>query len=183
MLAFGEGANSFMYTETNGVLMFLIPYLLTTMFNITRLRTELIGQLSCSNEDFNINSFNDDSSVTTLNGTWKVVSFENYTDNSREFKNQENSRGLDIIINFDDTKDPGELSGTNTTNTVFGEFEYIGIRRFKITGYGSTYVAQPVWADQFNQAILDGEMNFRINVTGLRIYYDNETKSVSLTRE
>ena len=143
----------------------------------------LFGQLSCSNEDFDIKSFNDDSSITTLNGTWKVLSFENYTDNIREFKNQENSRGLDIIINFDDTKDPNELSGTNTTNTVFGEFEYLGTRKLKINNYGTTEVAQPIWADKFNQAILDGEVNFKINVTGLRIYYDNETKSVTLTRQ
>ena len=29
----------------------------------------LFGQLSCSNEDLDIKSFNDDSSITTLNGT------------------------------------------------------------------------------------------------------------------
>jgi hypothetical protein len=44
MMAFGEGANSFMYSETNGVLMFLIPYLLTTTFNLKRLRTEYKNQ-------------------------------------------------------------------------------------------------------------------------------------------
>jgi hypothetical protein len=143
----------------------------------------LFGQLSCSTNDTDINSFADDSSINTLNGTWKVISFENYTNDSREFKNQENSRGLDIIITFDDTKDPNELSGTNTTNTVLGEFEYIGTRKFKTMNYKTTEVAQPVWADKFNQAILDGEVNFKINLVLLRIYYDNETKSVTLTKE
>ncbi len=143
----------------------------------------LFGQLSCSNEDLDIKSFNDDSSITTLNGTWKVLSFENYTDNTRESKNQENSRGLETIIKFDDTKDPNELSGTNTTNTVFGQFEYKGTRKFKVNNYGTSEVAQPIWADKFNQAIIDGEVSFKINVTGLRIYYDNETKSVTLTKE
>ena len=141
------------------------------------------GQISCSNDEFDINSFADVSSITSLNGTWKVISFENYTANNRELKNQENSRGLNIIINFDDTKDPNELSGTNTTNTVFGEFEYIGTRGFKTTNYGTTEVTQPVWADKFNQAILDGEVEFKINKTGLRIYYNNNTKSVTLKRE
>jgi hypothetical protein len=157
-----------------------------------RIRTAIIaaiiglvyfGLLSCSNDNFDINSFYDDSSITTIDGTWKVLSFENYTDNSREFRNQANSNGLDISIIFNDTKDPHELSGTNTTNTVFGEYEYIGTRKFKIINYGTTYVAQPVWADKFNHAILDGEVNFKINLTELRIYYDNETKSVTLTRE
>ncbi|MFZ6014428.1 MAG: hypothetical protein ACOYXT_29080 [Bacteroidota bacterium] len=138
------------------------------------------GQLGCSNESFDINSFKDDHSITTLNGTWKVISFENYADNRREFKNEENSRGLDITINFNDTKDPNELSGTNTTNTVLGEFEYTGTRKFKITNYGTTEIAQPVWADKFNHAILSGEVDFKINRIGLRIYYDNKTKSVTL---
>ena len=143
----------------------------------------LFGLLSCSKEDVDINSFNDDSSITTLNGTWKVLSFEDYTDNSRELKTQENSRGLDIIINFDDTKDPNELSGKNTTNSVSGEFEYIGTRKFKVSNYFTTRVGQPVWADKFNQAILDGDVNFKINGTELQIYYDNETKSVTLTKD
>ena len=103
--------------------------------------------------------------------------------NLRTKRTQEDSRGLDIIIKFDDTKDPNELSGTNTTNTVFGEFEYFGTRKFKVNNYGTTEVAQPVWADKFNQAIIDGEVNFKINVTGLRIYYDNDAKSVTLTRD
>jgi hypothetical protein len=143
----------------------------------------LFGQSSCSNDAVSVDSFNDDFSVMTLNGTWKVLSFENYTDNSREFKNEGNSKGLDIVINFDDTKDPGELSGTNTTNTVFGELKYTGIKRFKISNYTSTYIAQPVWAEKFNQVIFSEELNFKINRTGLRIYYDNNTKSVTLTRE
>lgn len=143
----------------------------------------LVGQLSCSNEDLDIKSFHDDPSITTLNGTWKVLSFENYTDNTREFKNEDNSRGLDTIIKFDDSKDPKELLGTNTTNKVSGEFEYIGTRKFKVNHYWTTEVGQPVWADKFNQAIIDGEVSFKINVTGLRIYYDTETKSVTLTRE
>lgn len=143
----------------------------------------LFAQLSCSNDDIDINYFNDDPSITTLNGTWKVLSFENYTDNSRKFQDQENSRGLDITVTFNDTSDPNELSGINTTNTVFGEFEYIGARKLQILKYGSTFVAQPIWADKFNHAILDGAVSFKINVTGLRIYYENETRSVTLTKE
>ena len=143
----------------------------------------VFGQLGCSNEDLDINSFKDESSITTLNGTWKVLSFEDYSNHSREFKNEENSRGLDIIVTFDDTKDPNELSGINTTNTIAGKFDYTGSRDFEISTYGSTYVAQPAWADKFNQAVLDGELSFRINAAKLRVYYDNQMKSVTLTRE
>jgi hypothetical protein len=143
----------------------------------------LLLQLSCSNDGLDINSFRDDSSITTLNGTWKVVSFENYIENSIELKNQANSKGLDIVVTFNDMRDPNELSGKNTTNTVFGKFDYIGTRKFKIFDYGTTEIAQPVWADKFNEAILDGEVDFKISVRTLRVYYNNNAQSVTLARQ
>ncbi len=143
----------------------------------------ILGQASCSNDDFDINSFQDDPSITSLNGKWKVISFEDFVENKVEYKNQENSRGLGIIVTFDDTKNPNELSGTNTTNDVIGKFEYTGSRKFKVQNYSTTQVGQPAWADKFNQAILDGEVSLRINATGLRIYYYNKTKSVTLKKE
>jgi K+-transporting ATPase A subunit len=44
-------------------------------------------------------------------------------DDPVETKTQQNSLGLDIIISFDDTSDPHKMSGKNTTNTIYGEFE------------------------------------------------------------
>ena len=49
--------------------------------------------------------------------------------------------------------------------------------------YVTSFVNQPVWADKFNHAVFDGEVDFKINATGLRIYFDNKTKSVTLTKE
>jgi hypothetical protein len=70
-----------------------------------------------------------------------------------------------------------------TTNSVAGEFEYISQRQFKLNRYGTTFVGQPVWADKFGKAVLDGNVTFGINSEKLRIYYDSKTKSVTLTRE
>ena len=142
-----------------------------------------VGLTSCSSDKLEINSFEDNATITTLNGTWKVLSFENYLSNTREFKTQENSRGYDIIIKFDDTKNPKELSGTNTTNTVFGKFDYSTTRKFKVTELGTTQVTQPRWADEFSKAILDNDIAFKINFSGLRVYYENNAKSVTLTRQ
>lgn len=141
------------------------------------------GQLSCSNDDIDISSFRDDSSITTLNGTWKVVSFEDFTANSVEYKTQENSWGKDIVVTFNDNLNPKLFSGTVTTNSVEGEFEYVGLRQFRLSRYGTTFVGQPIWADKFGTAMLDGDVPFKINTERLRIYYDNKTKSVTLTRE
>jgi hypothetical protein len=145
--------------------------------------TFLVVLFNCSNDDVDINSFEDDTSIKTLNGEWKVISFENHTEGKIEYKNQENSWGHDIVITFDDTKDPHELLGKNTTNSVFGKFEYVGSRQFKLQELSSTFITQPAWADKFSHAVLEGEVTYIINRTALRIYYDNKTKSITLLKQ
>jgi hypothetical protein len=142
----------------------------------------LVALLGCSKDDNDPAAFTDDPSITTLNGTWKVKSFEDFTLNTVEFKTQENSYGFDITVTFDDSKQPHQISGENTTNTIAGEFEYIGDRKLSISHVGSTEVAQPRWADQFIDAVLQRNLNYKINATFLRIYYDNDSKSVTLVR-
>jgi hypothetical protein len=142
----------------------------------------LFVQLSCSNDEVNIGSFNDDPTITTLNGTWKVISFEDFATNTTETKTQENSWGKDIIVSFNDDLNPKLISGQVTTNSVVGEFEYVGQRQFKVNRYGTTFVGQPVWADKFGEALSD-TVTFGVNKEQLRIYFDNKTKSVTLTKE
>jgi hypothetical protein len=105
----------------------------------------LFSIAGCVNDDVERTSFRDDPKILTLNGTWKVLSYEDHTNNTVDKKTQQNSQGLDIIIALDDTSAPHKLSGTNTTNAVFGEFEYSGNRIFKVLKYSSTFIAQPVW--------------------------------------
>jgi len=142
----------------------------------------LLGLLSCSDDDFDSNNFRDDTSITTLNGKWKVVSFEDFTKKTTESKNQENSWGMDIIISFNDTVDPKLFSGRVTTNSVTGEFVYVDKRQFKLLSYASTLVGQPEWADKFGIAVR-GDVTYEISDDRLRIYYDNKTKSVTLIKE
>ena len=140
----------------------------------------LLGQLSCSDDNIGISNFNDDASILTINGTWRVYSFEDFTTNSVEYRTQENSWDKYITVTFDDTKIPKELSGTNITNTILGEFDYVGQRQFKMNTLSTTQVGQPKWADKFTEAVLDKDVSYKINSRQLRIYYVNKTKSMTL---
>jgi hypothetical protein len=133
----------------------------------------LIGILSCTNETFD----------NSLNSSWKVFSFENLTTGTIEFKNQENSWNKEIKVKFDETVNPKTISGTNITNQIFGEFSFVGQNQFKVSNLGSTEVNQPRWADEFLTAILDQNLTFKITNDRLVIYYDNKSKSVTLTRD
>src|SRR5438128_2061089 len=104
----------------------------------------LIGILSCTNESFD----------NSLNGSWTVLSFENLATGTTEFKTQENSWNKDIKIQFQDTENPKIISGTNITNRISGKFSYVGQNQFRVSNLGSTYVAQPRWADEFVVAIV-----------------------------
>ena len=159
----------------------------------------LVGQLSCSDGDIDTSptpvpsipasipaSFTDDPSISTLNGTWKVYSFENLPANTIEYKTRKNSGGQDIIVEFNDTKDPHGFSGIKTTNSFGGEFNYVGARQFKLKGVISTLAGQPAWADEFDKMVTYGlykEVTFIINDEMLRIYYRFNTKSVTLIKE
>ncbi len=140
----------------------------------------LIVQVSCSEEDFDINSFPDERSITTINGTWKVISFEDFHERHVELKTLENSWGTEITLTFDDTNDPHLFGGRVTTNGVSGEFSYVTTRKIKISNLLSTFINQPDWGNKFVDLILSGELDFMINKKRLRLFSNDRTNSVTL---
>lgn len=143
----------------------------------------LLGLFSCSTDDVTPPTFADDPSLTTLNGRWKVTSFEDHETGMVELSTAENSWGKDIVITFDDTADPNMLSGVNATNAVQGEFRYLSERTFRIDTFLSTYMAEPQWSSRFTKAIVNRDVNFQINPQQLRLFYDNNRKSITLKRQ
>src|SRR5690606_35815122 len=91
----------------------------------------------------------DDPSISTINGTWRVIAYNEFDTKKVIEKDSTNSWGLDVIITFDDSVDPAKVSGSVTTNQVAGSFEYINDRSFNANQLASTRVAQPEWADRF----------------------------------
>jgi hypothetical protein len=131
-----------------------------------------IGVLSCTNESFD----------NSLNGTWTVYSFENLTTATTEYKTQENSWNKEIQVQIDETKNPKNISGTNTTNQISGELSLVAQNQFIVSNLASTKVNQPRWADEFITALLDPNLTFEVSYNKLVIYYANNTKRVTLNR-
>ena len=132
-----------------------------------------VGFLSCTNETFD----------NSLNGSWTVFSFENLTTGTTELRNEENSWNKEIKVKFDNNVYPKTISGINTTNHIFGEFSLVGQNQFKVLNLMSTDANQPRWADEFLVAIQDQNLSLKIIYDRLVIYYDNKSKSVTLTRD
>jgi hypothetical protein len=154
---------------------------------MTRILLTIISGLAlmqCANNDsYDINQFVDNKSIQTLNGTWKVISFEDHALKSIELPNQENLRGTEIKITFNDTKTPHEINGLNTTNSISGEFDYTPTRKFKIKRLGTTFVAEPAWGTKFSKAIFSNDIEFIINNKRLRVYYNQRVNSMTLEKQ
>lgn len=126
------------------------------------------------------NSEGNKSVAATINGTWRAVSFENYVDNSVIYLTNENSKGMDITITFDEKADPHKLSGKNTTNDIFGTFEHLKANKVRVINLASTKVAQPEIADEFSRALTSEDLEFDIVKSKLKLYYENKGRSVTL---
>src|SRR5664280_446768 len=119
-----------------------------------------IVSVSCDKERINEN-FQDETSIQNINGTWKVVSYEDFQKASVTVKN-----------------DVDSLYGQCTTNTISGKYTIAG-RYISIDSYGGTKIGQPVWGNMFSN-IVYLIRSFEINEHQLRFFYNNSENSVTL---
>jgi heat shock protein HslJ len=161
-------------------MIFAINFIPETL-NMKKLFVVIFGifivTLSCEKDRINEN-FRDDPSILTINGKWKVVSYEDFEKGSIIVKNDVDSwNGMDVILTFADST----FYGQNTTNIISGKYSLAG-RYIDIISYGSTKIAQPAWGNMFSD-IVYSVRSFEINEHQLRFFYNDSEKSVTLTRD
>lgn len=136
----------------------------------------LLVIFGCEKDQVNKN-FEDEPSITEISGMWRVVSYEDFVNNTITEKSDVDSwNGLNVTLTF--TID--SLYGTNTTNVVNGNFAVTG-RNIHIISYGGTKMGQPEWGDMFSDVIYTFEF-FKINNSQLRFFYNDNRNSVTLNR-
>jgi hypothetical protein len=140
---------------------------------------------SCEKEK-SIQTIPDDKNITTLAGTWKVVSYDDLANNTQITKNENNSwlemNNGDVIITFQDTLDTGQIHGITVTNGVSGNYILSNPRKVKVENFMGTEINQPDWADLFWEAIpkLDA---YSVNSTQLRIFYNSKKNSITFEKQ
>ncbi len=123
----------------------------------------LIFSAGCEKDQIN-RSFINDQSIGNINGTWIVVSYEDFEKNSVTKKNDVDSwNGMDVILTF--TID--SIYGRNTTNSVFGNYTVSG-RGIHIIRFGGTKIGQPEWGNMFSDVVHNLE-SFKINERPIKI--------------
>ena len=121
-----------------------------------------------------------DPNITSIEGIWKLILIEDASGESIS-KTEENSWGLDVLITIEDEGDPFKIYGKNTSNEIFGDFDYLDDRNIQVHAMGSTYVNQPEWGNKFATVFYGAELSFSINNQYLQFY--NAEKDMSITLE
>ncbi len=151
----------------------IIPEMLR-MKTITLLFSILLLISGCEKVRENRN-FTDDPTIPNISGTWVVVSYEDFVNNSVIEKSDVDSwNGMDVILTF--TTD--SLYGRNTTNSVTGNFT-LSDRTINIIRYGGTKLGQPEWGNMFSD-VVHILQTFKINENQLRFFYNDNKNSVTL---
>jgi len=133
----------------------------------------IIISISCEKDQFDKN-FHDEPSISNINGTWVVVSYEDLVNNSVIRKGDVDSwNGMDVMLTFA----TDSLYGRNTTNEVSGNFILTG-RTIHVIRYGGTKLGQPEWGNMFSD-VVHNLTSFRTNGYTLRFYYNDNKNSVT----
>jgi hypothetical protein len=121
----------------------------------------------------------DNPAITSINGTWKVIAYEDLASNTAILKDSANSwGGLDVVLTFEGNR----ISGQNTTNQVSGRFSYKGTRGISVEEYGGTEIGEPQWGRMFGDAVFKFQ-TFTINERHLTFYYNNGNNLVRLEKQ
>lgn len=143
---------------------------------------------SCT-KDASIQYFQDDASINTVYGTWKLVSRENYATGEVFYKDQNdvqpycnNAASCDIILTFLRNNLTDSLTGHTITNQVSGIFTFNpSLRQFSITSFGGTKVGEPRWSDNIWDNAHDiGK--YKVTNQYLRLYMNSKQESLTFQR-
>ncbi len=153
--------------------------------NFIVILTILITICGCEKEN-SIQTINDDNDITTIAGTWKVVSYDDLANNTQITKDANNtwpkSNNGDVIITFKDTLDIRLISGATVTNEVSGIYTLSSPRKINVVNFNGTYLNQPDWADLFWENFRKSE-EYSVNKTHLRIFYNSNKNSITFEKQ
>jgi hypothetical protein len=137
------------------------------------------------NKDYLINDINDDNTITTIAGTWKVVSYDDFSNDTQIKKDADNTwteyNSGDVTITFKDTLPAGQMHGLTVTNEVFASYTLSNPRIINIENFLGTQINQPDWADLFWENIMKAE-EYEVNSTQLRIFYNSKKNSITFEK-
>ncbi|TKC00980.1 META domain-containing protein [Pedobacter cryophilus] len=125
-------------------------------------------------------------SASALNGTWKVVSYNDLILKTSLTKNSSNTwydfNNGDISVNFNNSSSSkGTISGKNVTNQFSGEYSIMSENKIVIDNLISTEINEPQWAMMFHQ--IEKAENFNISGRKLTIFYNQNKNSIMLEKE
>jgi hypothetical protein len=108
----------------------------------------------------------------TLNGTWRLVAYENQTTGLTD--NDPEPEGKGVVYTFRDNEKTGSVEGHTFANTITGAYKLGDGCALTITAFGGTKVGEPLWS---NKAWLPSNKSGYYQIVGNRlVIYFNGTE-------
>ena len=134
--------------------------------------------MSCTKEETEL--------ANKLNGTWKVVSYNDLILKTSVTKNSSNTwtdfNNGDVSVSFNNSSSTrGTISGLKVTNQFSGEYLIINENQINIGNLITTEINEPQWAIMFHQ--IEKAESFNISGRILTIFYNQNKNSITLEKE
>lgn len=140
-------------------------FVLTAMF---------IGITACEQVDF---LSENQSSPLSIEGTWKLIAYQDYNTNHKIEKDSTNSfGGMDVLITFSSDV-PADYEGINTTNSFNGKFNIDKSRLLMLEYHETSEALEPQWGKLFTENITS-VTRYEISGDILILKYAKESKGM-----
>lgn len=118
-------------------------------------------------------------------GSWKVISYDDFANNTHTYKNSSNTwfshNNGDVTLILEDIDDThGELQAVAVSNDVNGKYEFDQYGYVTFYDLITTLVGQPEWADWF--ANIGHVDSYEQNGSNLVLFYNEKKNGITLTR-
>lgn len=114
-----------------------------------------------------------------INGAWLLISYEDHQTGETIQQTSDNSNGEDVTIHFSETDNINYVTAYDGFNTLSGKYSTFEENNISFTETSTTLVGgAPFWSEHFSTFFFTELDYYEVNDSQLRIYYEQESKSV-----
>ena len=119
--------------------------------------------------------------VQSIAGEWKLIAYENFELNNTITQSLENSNGHDVIVSIYENEDFNSIQISTEYNHHSAYYSFQSDTSFTLSNiYIELVGGELFWSSTITDILTSTNHNFEIEDSELRIYYEDNLKSILL---
>ena len=115
--------------------------------------------------------------LNSISGYWKLICYEDVVLNQMDCRPVDEYFSRKLTFKFNDDGKHGKITGSTTTNKVFGEYQLFENQTLKVNSFGGTKIGEHGWGKDFWTKISQAS-SYKNELDTLLIYYESDTKAM-----